>query len=108
MSDTAKMWRKRVASWRASGETAAEFSARHGLAANTLRDWSSRLRREVAVPTPTMRFAKLVRTPELTTARSRAVVVELLDVSVRITFEAGADRETLAAVLEVIAARGAR
>ena len=35
MADT-ETWRRRVASWRASGQTAAEYSARHGAAVATL------------------------------------------------------------------------
>jgi transcriptional regulator with XRE-family HTH domain len=38
-------WSKRVARWRASGLTAAEFAQRAGLAVGTLRWWSSRLNR---------------------------------------------------------------
>ena len=108
--DTATKWRKRVARWRAGGETAAEFSARHGFAASTLRWWSSRLGREAGVrgATPTVRIAQLVRVPDAVTWRPNAVVIELLDASARITVETGVDRETLATVLAAIDARSPR
>ena len=104
MSDTAETWKKRVASWRASGETAEAFSAGRGWSAKTLRWWSSRLRREV--PPPVVRMAQLVRTPAGNGAdRTGAVVVEMLDARVRITIDRGADRDTVATVLEVLALR---
>lgn len=43
MSDTEETWKQRVASWRASGQTAEEFSAKQPWAASTLRWWASRL-----------------------------------------------------------------
>jgi len=47
MTDEAKTtWSKRVARWKASGETAAAFGAREGIKASTLRWWSSMLQRE--------------------------------------------------------------
>jgi len=108
--DTSAKWRKRVARWRASGETAAEFSAGQGFAASTLRWWSSRLGREAGgrAATAMVRIAQLVRVPDAVTARPSAVVIELLDASARITVETGVDRETLAAVLAAIDARSPR
>ena len=52
MSDTKITWQRRVASWRASGQTADEFAAAQGLTASTLRWWASQLKREAAT-TPT-------------------------------------------------------
>jgi hypothetical protein len=40
-------WADTVARWRRSGLTAAEFAARHGVRATTLRWWSSRQRDRV-------------------------------------------------------------
>src|SRR5678816_916051 len=90
MSETKEIWKKRVASWRASGETAERYSARQGWSVGTLRWWSSRLGREASVPA--VRMAQLVRSP---VPRERgepagAIVVELLDVHVRVTIDAGA------------------
>jgi hypothetical protein len=36
-------WRKRVAQWKKSGQTAEDFAAQEGLNPGTLRWWSSRL-----------------------------------------------------------------
>lgn len=109
--DTETIWRTRVAGWRASGETAAAYSARYGYATNTLRTWSSKLGRDataVAGPRPstTVRVAQVLRSPS-TEVRRGAIVVELLDARIRIAVEAGADPDTLAAVLAALGARGA-
>jgi hypothetical protein len=105
MSKTAEIWKKRVASWRASGETAEAFSAGRGWSARTLRWWSSRLGREA--PSPVVRLAQLVR-PRSSGGRdggAGAIVVEALDARVRITIEPGADRETVGTVLGLLALR---
>lgn len=101
-SDTKATWRQRVASWRASGQTAEEFSGGREFSAATLRWWASRLRREPAA----VRVARVVRAPDPRRSAG-AVVVELRDVAARVTVEPGADRETLAMVVAVLAARGA-
>ncbi len=54
-------WAERVELWRASGETAARWSAERGYAAATLLWWSSRLRQRVVEPRPA--------TPRVTLAR---------------------------------------
>lgn len=102
MTDARTIWKQRVTSWRASGETAERFAAGRGFAASTLKWWASKLRNDGVVPI--LRLAQLVRSPG-DGARSRgSVVVEGLDTRVRITFEPGADRETLATVLEFVCA----
>jgi hypothetical protein len=101
MSDTAETWKKRVASWRASGETAESFSEGRPWKAQTLRWWASRLGREDA-PTPVVRLAQLVRS-----ADRGAVIVELLDSRVQVTVGADAPAETVAAVLGILMAREA-
>lgn len=40
----AEEWKDRIARWKASGSTAPEFAARHGLSSRKLYDWSYRLR----------------------------------------------------------------
>lgn len=107
------MWRNRVASWRASGKTAEAFSAGRGWSAGTLRWWSSRLRREATPPVSEVRFAQLVRSAMPDRGRggrvaTGAVVVDWLDARLRITIEPDADRDTVATVLELIAARSDR
>jgi hypothetical protein len=105
-------WKRRVASWRASGQTAAEFSASHGWAVATLRGWSSRLKRESAVavaPTATrVRLAQVVRQAAPPAPRGGEVVVDLLDLRARVTVEAGAKPETLQVVLAALGVGGAR
>lgn len=104
MSDTVETWKKRVASWRASGQTAEEFSEGRPWSPKTLRWWSSRLGRKTAAPAvPVVRVAQLVRA-SLPVERERggSIVVEALDARLRITIEAGADRDTVSAVLGVL------
>jgi hypothetical protein len=101
MSDTVETWKKRVASWRASGETAEEFSEGRPWSPKTLRWWSSRLGRKTAAPTvPVVRVAQLVRSSApVERERGGSIVVEALDARLRITIEAGAERDTVAVVL---------
>jgi hypothetical protein len=106
------MWRQRVTGWRASGLTAEAYSRRHGFATNSLRWWSSKLGREEAgSPAPPVRFAQLVRPSPTTIAeqgKPGAIVVEMMDARVRLSADAGADRETLARVVELVLDRGTR
>jgi hypothetical protein len=109
MSDTVETWKKRVASWRASGETAEEFSAGRPWSAKTLLWWSSRLGREGArSPTaPIVRLAQLVRgSVPVERERGGSIVVEALDARLRITIELGAERDTVAAILGVLVPTG--
>jgi hypothetical protein len=104
MSDTVETWKKRVASWRASGQTAEEFSEARPWSPKTLRWWSSRLGREASSgAAPVVRIAQLVRSsapPER--ERGGSIVVEALDARLRITIEVGAERDTVAAVLGML------
>ena len=99
------MWRQRVAGWRASGETAATYSTRHGFTTSSLRYWASRLRREQAIAGPVVRLAQVVRTAptQRDEAPRGAVVSELLDARARITVASDTDRAMLAMVLELLA-----
>ena len=97
-----------MAAWRASGMTAEVFSARRGWSPHTLRWWSSRLGRETsAAPVVHVRMAQLVRPAAGGggTDKTGSVVVELLQMRVRITVESGADRETVVTVLKTLAER---
>ena len=102
MSEKKEIWKKRVASWRASGETAKTYSAARGWSAGTLLWWSSRLGREAAPPT--VRMAQLVRSsvPHDRAAPAGAIRVELLDARVRVTIDRGADRDAVTMVLAVL------
>jgi len=106
MASAAKAtWQRRVAQWKASGETAAVFAAREGIKEGTLRWWSSRLQRGVpagagaaAIP-----MVQLVRVPS--SSRGTGVVVDLPDARARVMVDPGFDRETLAVVLELLGRR---
>src|SRR5262245_54820635 len=104
-------WRRRVASWRASGQTAAEFSTSHGLAVATLRGWSSKFKREPAAPAAArVRLARVIRraaSPAPQQQQRGDVVVDLLDLRARVIVEAGATLETLQVVLAALGAGGA-
>lgn len=108
MSDTKEIWKKRVASWRASGKTAEKYSAGRGWSAGTLLWWSSRLGREAAPPA--VRIAQLVRSPAPRSSGQSVgtIVIELLDARVRITVETGVDRSTVMAVLESLTSQVTR
>jgi hypothetical protein len=113
-STTSERWAERVDAWRASGERAEAFSRHEGYAASTLRWWASKLKRELAAPaittkptTPEVRLARVIRTESAGAAsalppRSHTITLELLQGGVRIGVEAGADRATLAMVLDVL------
>ncbi|HEX8011341.1 MAG TPA: hypothetical protein VF814_10450 [Casimicrobiaceae bacterium] len=113
MSDTKITWRRRVASWRASGLTADEFAAAHGLKAPTLRWWASQLKREERshesplVESPLVRMARVIRAPAPPVARG-AVIVDVLDARARVTVETGVERATLDAVFGALGIGGAR
>lgn len=106
MSDTVEIWKKRVASWRAGGLTAEEFSEGRPWSPKTLRWWSSRLgkKAEAAAPAvPVVRVAQLVRSSApADRERGGTIVVEALDARLRITIEVGAERDTVAMVLGVL------
>lgn len=108
MADTRNRWHKRVARWRASGETAEAFSAREGFAASTLRWWSSKLRRESAATSVAM--VQLVRVPTVAPPSARpaagTVSVELLEARARVIVEPGVDAATLRTVLAALGVRG--
>ena len=105
-------WRRRIAEWRSSGQTAEAFSSGKGYAAGTLFWWSSRLGR--ALPTAVsdtrgagsgVRLARVVRQATTVSTREAAlsgvsgeVVVELG--AMRIIVRNGADTATVGAVLE--------
>jgi hypothetical protein len=115
MSDAKATWRSRVAAWRASGETAEEFSAGQGFAVGTLRWWSSRLGREgtpAFVASSGIRLAKVVRSTEpaavIAPTGRGAVIIEMHDARVRVLVESGVDRATLSTVLELLGKGGGR
>lgn len=104
---TTETWARRVDAWRASGKRAEEFSRYEGYAASTLRWWASKLKHELRVPE--VRLARVVRTtttvpePTPSVASPAAVIaIEVTSTGARIAVGRGADRETLAMVLDLV------
>lgn len=94
----AQTWSKRVAAWRASGQTASEFASGRAYAASTLRWWASQLgRRDVG-------FVRVVAAPSPVAAPDAAIEVEVG--GMRVLVRAGFDRATLADVLDVLRGGG--
>ena len=103
-NETRETWMRRVEAWRASGERADEFSKRDGgYMGSTLRYWASRLKQD-AKPEREVRLARVTRrrSPVVVEARATAIVVEVIPSRVRIGVAPGADRTTLAMVLDVL------
>jgi hypothetical protein len=116
-STTTETWLERVSAWRASGERAEAFSRRGGYAASTLRWWASKLKRDLAsapamVAVPEVRLARVIRSESAPTSSQavggREITLELVQHGIRIAVEAGADRATLAMVLNVLGVGAAR
>ena len=110
MGDTKITWRRRVESWRASGLTADEFAAQHGMVAGTLRWWASQLKREQSPPqAPLVRMAQVIRSAS-PSARRGSVVIEVVDTRARarVTVESGVERETLDVVFGALGIGGGR
>ena len=94
-------WTQRVAAWRASGLTAAEFSDGRGFAAATLRWWASRLR--TPKKPPQIPLARLVTRPGSAAERGGPIVVELA--GARVLVPSGVAREDLVVVLDALEPR---
>lgn len=99
MTSTERKWLERVREWRESGQSAEDFSVGRGFAANSLRQWSSLLRRrglqEAPVVPTKIRFALVERDQAVTAPAT--ITIELGDVRVRIP--PGADASTVRSVL---------
>jgi hypothetical protein len=107
MRDTKSTWRRRVASWRASGSTADAFAEAHGLKAPTLRWWASQLKREDrSREVPLVRMARVIRAPAPAVARG-SVIVDVPDARARVIVETGVERATLDAVFGALGIGGA-
>ncbi len=104
---SAKVWRERVAAWKASGSRADEFATGQPYAASTLRWWSyhlGKIDRAASSAKVAPRMVRVVRPAAAAVARgstSRPLVVEVG--GVRIAVDYGFDRTLLR---EVIAALG--
>ena len=108
------MWAERIADWKASGLTSVAYCEGKPFTAGGLRHSAYRLRQVTPrkpVALAEVRIAKVVSrpAPAVVAVPSRspeALVVEVGDA--RIAVRPGFDRATLAAVVEVLAARGGR
>jgi hypothetical protein len=96
----ARVWAERVAAWRESGQSADAFASGRGFAGATLRWWSSRLgRRRAEERAPTVRLARVVRSPEPSPLQS-TIIVEIG--RGRVLVPPGVDAATLATVLSTL------
>lgn len=96
---TRDTWKKRVAEWRASGLSSAEFAAGRGFTGSGLRHMAHRLRSE-----PEVRLARVEVVAERVPSEA-PVVVRAGAGGVRIEVTRGFSREVLAAVLNVVEGR---
>jgi hypothetical protein len=105
-------WAARVAEWKASGLSSPAFCAGKDFTAGGLRHWAYRLAHGEPRRAPRVRLARVVRTRAGAKGRppggdrSAEVVLELG--SARILVRPGFDRDTVAALVEVLVARSAR
>jgi transposase len=113
---TAQEWKTRIAHWKASGLTAAEFGAKHGLLGRQLHNWAYRLRltkASSATPKQTeLRKAHPVRLLRVLSQRhpqstDRAALessgVRLIMSGAIIDLRPGFDAKTLRTVLALVA-----
>lgn len=114
MTATETKWAGRIAEWHESGLTSEQFSEGRDFSANGLRHWAFKLgktkrrRRQAEVP-----IARVVRVPAESAAKTIAGATVPVDSSLvveiggaRVVVQPGFDRETLALLVEVLAARG--
>jgi hypothetical protein len=94
-------WSAIVAEYRASGQTATEFSLDRQVSVHSLRYWSHRFKAPQPEPPKDVRLARLVRDDG---SRDAEIVIERS--GIRVHVGAGFNRATLRAVLEVLAEIG--
>lgn len=107
-------WAKRVERWKASGLTAAEFAARHGLAATSLKWWKWRLgardrkgaarRHRVLARTTAERMSPLTFVEMSAVVRGEPLELVLPN-GLAIRVPTGFDTETLERLLDVLSKR---
>lgn len=102
---TESKWAARVASWRSSGLSAAEFCAGKDFQVSGLRYWASRLRQvEAPVGGREVRIARVV-SPGAAADTETPIVLEVA--GVRIAVRRGFDRAVLRDVIDTLASRAA-
>ncbi len=101
--ETESTWKSRVAAWRASGMSAAEFCARKEFSVSALRHWAGKLTK-IEAERPEVRIAKVVASGSIPDVDTPLV----LEVGgIRIAVRRGFDREVLRDVLAVLGSRSA-
>jgi len=104
-SASAVEWGRRVASWRSSGASAAEFAAREGWNARTLTWWGTQLRRRGKETPPASPVASFVEVVE----RRAPVAVGTLELIVAgvgtVRVSTGTDLVLLRAVVDALGGR---
>lgn len=97
-------WRSRVESWKASGKSAREFCIARGFSAKSLQWWAWHFGRKTGrkvVEEKPVRFARVVTgAPRIQADHERGLVVHVG--AARVEVGAGADRETVTAVLQAL------
>jgi len=116
-----EIWERRVSEWKASGQTWGAYSKGKPFTAGGLRYWALRLGHKEYAPAadkPAVRIVRVLREPATGAPRkpsvqtmliTRVAVPEPLVVEcgvMRVAVRPDFDRETLAAVLDVLASRG--
>jgi DNA-binding transcriptional regulator YiaG len=110
-TDTKTMWTERVAAWRASGMTVAEYADKLGVHPSTLRNWERRTEKHMATRSEekasSLKMVSLVRkVPLMTSAaavKAAPVVIEIGGARLLVT--ADADERALSLALRVLGAQ---
>ena len=111
----AEEWKDRIARWKASGSTAPEFAARHGLSSRKLYDWSYRLRnpegaaakskaKETMSPVRLLRVVPTKGYAAINGADNPPNAIRLTMAGASVDIHAGFDEATLRKVLCVVKA----
>jgi hypothetical protein len=103
-------WRERVAAWRASGKSAAEFCSGQEFTAKSLQWWAwhfgAKKPKKRAATSSKLKFARVIAKPDVVRSRSDASVVVLVG-GARLEIGSGADRALVSMVLESLRAPSA-
>jgi transposase len=106
----AELWKKRVAEWRASGLSAAEYCKSQEFTTGPLYRWSSRLaeaaRAEASPAVPLVRLVRGMPPPAPAEAAPRAAQVIIEVQGARVLVPPGADMATVGLVLEALGVAG--
>lgn len=101
---TASDWAALVDGWKRSGRGGVEFAARVGVSARQLRWWKWRLAKSATPVTPTSAMVR-VEVRGAAAAVADTAAIEILRDGWTVRVSGAIDRDSLAQVLDVIAAR---